>query len=94
VRLRRKKKQKPRCPVCGRKISRTDRLKKKLIERTSIQFSEQFRQEYEERKDWCLKCLTKYFKPKFKEASKELKGKIIPKQFKGLLKKGEEAANE
>ena len=89
-----KRKKKPRCTKCGRKIGRTDRLKKKLIERTSLQYSEKFRQEYEERKDWCLKCLMKYFKPRFKEASEQLKGVIIPKRFRGILRKGEEAANK
>jgi len=89
-----KKKKKPKCPNCGKKISRVDKMKKKLIERTSIHYSEKFRQEYEERKDWCLKCLMKFFKPRFKEASGQLKGVIIPKRFKGILKKGEKEANK
>ena len=89
-----KNKKKPKCPICGKKISRVDKMKKKLIERTSLQYSEKFRQEYEERKDWCLKCLMKFFKPRFKEATKQLKGVIIPRRFKGILKKGEEAANK
>ena len=87
-------KKKSKCPNCGRKIGRTDRLKKKLIERTSLQFSEKFRQEYEERKDWCLKCLMSFFKPRFKEASEQLKGVVIPKRFKKILKKGEKEVNK
>ena len=82
-------KKKSKCPICGKSISRADKMKKKLIERTSLQFSEAFRQEYEERKDWCLKCLMTYFKPRFKEASGQLKGLIIPKRFKKILKKAE-----
>jgi len=89
-----KVKKKSKCPICGKKISRVDKVKKKLIERTSLQFSDKFREEYEERKDWCLKCLMSFFKPRFKEASEQLKGVIIPKRFKGILKKGEEAANK
>ena len=89
-----KKKKKHICPVCGRKVGRTDRMKKKLIERTSLQFSEKFREEYEEREDWCLKCLMKFFKPRFKEASEQLKGVIIPKRFRKILKKGEKEANK
>jgi len=89
-----KPKKKSKCPICGKKIGRGDKMKKKIIERTSLQYSEKFRQEYEERKDWCLKCLMNFFKPKFKEASEQLKGVIIPKRFKGILKKGEEAANK
>ena len=85
-----KRKKKPKCPECGRKIGRTDRLKKKLIERASLQYSEKFREEYEERKDWCLKCLMSFFKPRFKEATKQLKGVIIPNRFKKIIKKAEE----
>lgn len=92
--LKRKRKKKPQCPKCGRKIGRTDRMKKKLIEKTATQFSDQFKQEWEERKDWCLKCLTKFFVPRFKEASKQLKDKVVPERFKGLLRKGEEFAKK
>ena len=88
--MRRKKKSK--CPNCGKKIGRVDKMKKKLIERTALQFSEKFREEYEERKDWCLKCLMKFFKPRLKEASKQLKGVIIPKRFKKILKKAEDVS--
>ncbi len=86
-----KPKKKQKCSNCGKKIGRADRMKKKLIETTSIQFSEQFKQEYEERKDWCIKCLMKYFKPKFKEASKQLKDKVVPTHFRKILKKAEDS---
>lgn len=84
-----KPKNKQKCSNCGKKIGRADRMKKKLIEKTSFQFSEQFKQEYEERKDWCTKCLMKYFKPKFKEASKQLKDKVVPERFKKIIEKAE-----
>ncbi len=77
------------CSNCGTKISRADKLKKGLIERSAVQFSSQFKQEYEDRREWCLKCLLKFFKPRFKEATSQLKDKAIPDKFKNLLKKGE-----
>jgi len=57
-------------------------------------FSEQARKEFEEVKDWCPKCISEFFKPRFKEAMTELKekGLEIPGKFKEIVKKAEKAA--
>ena len=87
--------QKPHCPNCGKKIGKTDRMKLKLMS-TSMGYSSKAQVEFTEvyDKGWCPKCIADFFKPKFKEAMKELGGRVIPEKFKGLLKKAEKEAEK
>ena len=82
-----------RCPKCGKKIGKTDKLKKRLMSQ-SMAFSERAMKEWEEVKDWCPKCITAYFKPKFKEALGQLKEEAIPEKFKGIIKKAKKEAEK
>jgi len=90
-------KDKKKCPKCGKKIGRTDRMKLKIMLK-AIETNEKAKQEFEAVKDHCPKCIADFFKPKFKEAMSELKQtigeKVIPDKVKGLLKKAEKEAEK
>jgi len=84
---------KERCPHCGKKIGKVDRMKVQLMRR-GLGFSEKAEKEFKEVETWCPKCIQNYFKPKFKEALGQLKEETIPKRFKGLVKKAEKEAEK
>ena len=61
-------------------------MKLKLMSK-SMQTNEKAWKEFQEVKDWCPKCIEGYFKPKFKEAMKELGDKVVPERVKKILDK-------
>ena len=93
------RKKKPKCPNCGKKVGRRDRLQRKLIEKTSVKISQQFgdqkfKQEFEERREWCIKCLTRFFSEKGREAFGKVKEELVPSKYKGIFKKGKELSEK
>lgn len=82
-------KKKPRCPKCGKKLGRADRLKLKMMNKwiNFQEFSEEAKQDFKEVEGCCSKCIMKFLGPKFKEKSKQLGDKVIPDEFKKILDK-------
>ena len=86
--------KKPRCPKCDKKISRKDRLQRGIVARTATRINPQFKQEFEERKTWCMKCLQQFFLSRYSEQRKTIPDESIPTLLKPVLKRADKEAEE
>ena len=59
------------CPICGRKIGRLARMKRKLMFEASKMNPQAFK-EFKERQNWCPTCLALFFADRFDESVKKL----------------------
>lgn len=78
------------CPNCGRKIGKGDRLRLSLMAKamaTNPRAQSEFSEVYG--KGWCSKCIANFFKPKFREAVKELKGTVLPERERKVIERAE-----